>query len=159
MKFVASTGRSYYDLELAVPWKTLGYESAPVGKLMRCNIEVRDRRDTEIVTDRIPETESKQSWTWPEFRLNSNGGASVEAPAADGDAAQVTVNVSSGQLRATASREIRSVNVYSMAGAMMASAAGNGNQAAVNLPAGGGLAVAEILFADGTARRSKVAVR
>ena len=159
VKFVASPGRSYYDLELAVPWKALGYDTPPTDKLMRCNIEVRDRRDTELVIDRIPETESKQSWTWPEFRLNGNGGASVEAPAADGDAAQVTVNVTSGQLRATASREIRSVNIYSMAGALMASAAGNGNQAAVSLPAGGGLAVAEILFADGTARHTKVAVR
>ena len=41
---------------------------------MRINIENVDRQDSDIVTDIIPETLSKQSWSWMEFRLNEAAG-------------------------------------------------------------------------------------
>ena len=46
VKFVAKLQKNYYDMELAIPWKALGFDAPPVDKLMRCNIEVRDGAPT-----------------------------------------------------------------------------------------------------------------
>ena len=157
VNFVALPSRNYYDLELAVPWKVLGYDKPPVDKLMRCNIEIRDRRDTELVLEKIAETESRQSWSWPEFRLNGDGGAGMETPEAGNT--PVAVSIDSGQLDICAGSVIENVKVYSVSGAMVASEAGNGNHATVSLPGSGWLAVAEIQMAGGRREHVKFLVK
>lgn len=61
---------THYDVDLALPWTALGCESAPVGRDMRCLIEVRDRRDSALLRDTIPDADQNQSWTWPQLRLS-----------------------------------------------------------------------------------------
>ena len=61
---------THYDVDLALPWTSLGCESAPVGRDMRCLIEVRDRRDSTLLRDTIPDADQNQSWTWPQLRLS-----------------------------------------------------------------------------------------
>ena len=61
----------YYDVEVAIPWEVLGLEAAPTPEdVMRVNIEVRNRIEGAIETEKITDTETKESWTWMEFRVN-----------------------------------------------------------------------------------------
>ena len=146
---------AYYDMKVAVPWSALGYEKPPVDKLMRCNMEIRDRRDSELILEAIPETKSKQSWTWPEFRLNKDGYGSV--PGIEGDSSpKALVNFSGNTLNIMATAPVDSVKVYSLSGALLVSRSKCGEHAAIALDASNQLVVTEIIFADGTIQHDKV---
>lgn len=67
--YVVNRGRAYYMQEIAIPWKALGFETAPVGQTLRANIETSDRRQAEHRREPIPDTYVNQSWTWPPFTL------------------------------------------------------------------------------------------
>ena len=73
VNLVANVSKTYYQLEVAIPWKALGM-AGPVDSdhTMRCNVEVRDRRSGALVSEPIPQTAKNASWTWPEFRLTKN---------------------------------------------------------------------------------------
>ena len=77
-------GNTYYRMEAAIPWSLLGLESAPKdGRVMRINVQQRDRRAKKLLIEKIPETTDKASWTWPEFRLLPNPDSSIETPEGD----------------------------------------------------------------------------
>ena len=160
VKFVAKLQKNYYDMELAIPWKALGFDAPPVDKLMRCNIEVRDRRADALILETIPETINRQSWTWPEFRLNKDAGAGIDnecGVAVGGDNA-AAVSARDGELQVCASREIAFVRVYSSAGVGIASSGVNAFNAKVSLPGAGWLALVRIIYADGVEECAKVVV-
>lgn len=62
-------GASFYSLEAAIPWSTLGEASPPVGRRMSAAIEVSDNRNGTVLTESIPDASSAKPWTWMEFRL------------------------------------------------------------------------------------------
>lgn len=145
----------YYDMKVAVPWSVLGYEEPPVDKLMRCNIEIRDRRDGELILEEIPETKSKQSWTWPEFRLNTDGYGSVPGIESDVEP-KALLNFSGNKLNVMASAPVDSVKVYSLSGALLASRSNCGERLTISLDFANQFVITEILFADGTVQHDKV---
>ena len=82
MKVVA--GKTYYMLEVAIPWKNLGLSEAPVGRTMRVNVQVRDMRaDGSYRFEPIPEAQPYSSYTWPRFTLNASPADGIEAVGAD----------------------------------------------------------------------------
>lgn len=119
--FVADVKSSYYDMEMAIPWSVLGCKSAPIDKDMRCFIEVRDRRDSEIVNETIPDAILRQSWTWPEFRLNPFGVGGVDDVFTEGNSEEVKIKVENGNVCVISSRDIAQVALYSMNGALVRS--------------------------------------
>lgn len=145
----------YYDMKVAVPWSVLGYEKPPVDKLMRCNIEIRDRRDGELILEEIPETKSKQSWTWPEFRLNTDGYGSVPGIESDVEP-KALLNFSGNKLNVMASAPVDCVKVYSLSGALLASRSNCGERLTISLDFANQFVITEILFADGTVQHDKV---
>lgn len=153
--------KTYYEVEVAVPWSALGFENPPVDRLMRCNIEIRDRRDSEIVWDRIPETTGTQSWTWPEFRLDKAGDASVGRPAADGNGEiqAASFKVSGSRLSILAQREINDIQVYNMTGALVASSNAGATYAVLDLPCGPWPALVRVNYADGSFENCKIMAR
>ena len=73
-------GRTYYMHETAIPWKAFGLDSAPVGREMRVNVQVRDiRKNGEYRIEPIPDAAHGSSYTWPLFHLNAKSGI-VEVP-------------------------------------------------------------------------------
>lgn len=159
INYACAVSRTYYDVEVAIPWKVMGLDSAPVDKLMRCNIEVRDRRDGEMAWERILETASNQSWTWPEFRLNRSE-SGIETVVGDGKpVAAASFNVSGGELQVCASRAIDSIEVYSVSGTLVAARRVGGNHVSMPLPGSGWIAMACLTYADGTVEHSKIVVR
>ncbi len=150
---------TYYDIEAAIPWSVLGLDAAPVEKPLRCNIEIRDRREGEMVTEVIPETLSRQSWTWPEFKLNYSEESGAEAPAVVAAAEKASVSAHEGTLDVHAARAIDSVSVYSAAGSLLAYANGNGQSLSMPVPAGARAAIVSICYADGDNEHSKILIR
>ena len=79
---VTKAGKLYYLIEAAIPWSLLGEESAPTdGRVMRINVQQRDRREKKLLLEKIPDTTDKASWTWPEFRLLPNPDSGISTPA------------------------------------------------------------------------------
>lgn len=83
IQYVVNKARSYYMLEIAIPWKALGVSGPRVEQTMRVNVEISDRRTNEHRKEAIPDTQSNQSWTWPEFRLVPSPQVGIDVPAAD----------------------------------------------------------------------------
>ena len=83
IQYVVNKARSYYMLEIAIPWKALGVAGPRVEQTMRVNVEISDRRTNEHRKEAIPDTQSNQSWTWPEFRLVPSPQVGIDVPAAD----------------------------------------------------------------------------
>lgn len=69
VEYVVNVKKTYYMLEVAIPWKVLGLDSAPVGRDMRVNVEVRDIRPDGYRFEVIPDARSYSSYTWPLFNL------------------------------------------------------------------------------------------
>ena len=72
VKLDISREASRYILEAAIPWKDLGFGKAPVGKAMRANVELTDRRSehpSDYVVEMLPDATATSSWTWMELRL------------------------------------------------------------------------------------------
>lgn len=116
IRYATSLQKAYYDMEMAIPWRVLGCDVAPVDKVMRCFLEVRDRRQSEIVTECVTDALLRQSWTWPEFRLNGNGAGISEIYDGfpSGKTSKVTVNA--GAIIVEAETEIESLALFDING-------------------------------------------
>ena len=155
MRYEVKIGRTYYDMEIAIPWSALGLDAAPVGLPMRCNIEVRDRRDAEIVTEKIPETNGKQSWSWPGFKLNPSGEAALESI---GISTKAGVSLVGSTLMVSSESPLDSVNVFSMTGELLASKLNCGECVAISLPVEREIIVVEIRFVNGARQYEKMLI-
>lgn len=167
--YKVKVSKTYYDMEIAIPWSVLGYDKPPVDKLMRCNIEVRDRRDTELVWETIPETyndgksthsnSAVHSYLWPEFKLNAKGTDGIADIAADNAAAKAQLHVSGNVLNVSASAPVDSVKVFSVDGSLLASQTRCGDHASIDLPLTKQIVITEIQFADGSVQHDKMLIQ
>lgn len=158
VEYVANVSKTYYQLEAAIPWKALGLDKAPSpDDIMRCNVEVRDRRSGEMAYEAIPATAKNASWTWPELRLNKNEDSGI-SETASGEAAPATLALSGQTLDITSLRQISAVNIYSMSGVKICTHPVSGGHASISLPVSGQIVIAELLFADRTTQHAKLAV-
>lgn len=158
IEFKANPRSSYYDMEIAIPWSALGLDSAPVERAMRCDIEIRDRREGELVMETIPETNSRQSWTWPEFSLNkgvsaiTDVGTGSKSAKAEVTACGNTIHVLSYR------RAIDNVSVYNTSGMLVASDSKGGGDIRINVGSTA-LALVRVNYGDGGSDVSKVIIR
>lgn len=156
VRYAVNVKSSYYDLEIAIPWDVLGCEAVPVDKLMRCFLEVRDRRDGEIVNESVPDALLRQSWTWPEFRLNSSGSSGVKVVTENIKTNRVTVN--GGNVNVKSSRDIASVTLYDISGMKRVEESVYANECTLDVTGMRGVYVLNTIFADGTSERSKIMI-
>lgn len=71
VNFKVGRERNYYVVETAIPWPRLGFESAPLGRMMRVNVEMQNRGtdDDTTVYEMLPDARRDASWTWMDFAL------------------------------------------------------------------------------------------
>ena len=138
--------KRFYVFEGAIPWSVLGESGAPSpDRIMRINVQQRDRRSRKLLYESIPEATDRSSWTWPELRLGENTGIpGCEMP----DTEPLTIAVSGRNVSAEGSR----IEVFSPSGAPIASGTGS-----VALPAAG-IYVVKAVGPSGRTARRKVAV-
>ncbi len=143
----------YYDVEVAIPWRMLGFDK-PVTSMMRTNIEIVSRTESDIAYEIIPETLSRQSWTWMEFYLN---GAEAVADVKK-DARKVKTTVSQGVLNVKCSQPIESLTLTSFAGMTMYTATDCGKDCTIALPLRGG-GILQVRLTDGSIVTRKLMFR
>ncbi len=68
---VVNNASRYYIVEAAIPWKDLGFASAPVTQKMRVNVMLQDNQDggNVPVISMMPDAQRDASWTWMDFVL------------------------------------------------------------------------------------------
>ncbi len=138
--------KRFYVFEGAIPWSVLGESGAPSpDRIMRINVQQRDRRSRKLLYETIPDAADRSSWTWPELRLGENTGIpGCEMP----DTEPLTIAVSGRNVSAEGSR----IEVFSPSGALIASGTGS-----VALPAAG-IYVVKAVGPSGRTAQRKVAV-
>lgn len=156
VRFAVNAKTSYYDMEIAIPWSVLGCDVPPVDRLMRCYLEIRDRRDGEIVNETIPDAILRQSWTWPEFRLNPSGENSVKDISVNSDTTSITVNA--GNVSVKSSRCIASVSMYGISGICSHYVAVSSNECVLDVAGFKGVYILDIAYLDGTSDRTKIMI-
>lgn len=149
IEYVVDTHKTFYRMEVAIPWSVLGEEKAPGSdREMRINVQVRDRCANSLRFESIPEATDKSSWTWPEFTLGENAGV---APAEADRKATITVNGNTVAVATDA--EVETMEAYTPAGVLTASGAGS----SLTVP-GNGIYLITVRFADGSAIHRKIAI-
>ncbi len=144
----------YYNIEVAIPWKYMGYETAPVDNIMRVNIENMDRTETTYVSEYIPDAVTRQSWTWMEARFNEP--AAVKQVKKESVEPQFNAVVSGRSLRINSDAPIASVMIYSYSGMLLNAAQDCDIYYETLLPQGhmGGIVV--VRFEDGNVATKKM---
>lgn len=122
--------------------------------MMRTNIEIVSRTESDIAYEIIPETLSRQSWTWMEFYLN---GAEAVADVKK-DARKVKTAVSQGVLSVKCSQPIESLTLTSFAGMTMYTATDCGKDCTIALPLRGG-GILQVRLTDGSIVTRKLMFR
>jgi hypothetical protein len=119
VRSVVTRKSSYYIIEAAIPWKSLGLDKAPVGNTLRATLEVTNRTTSDITTETVPDAVAMRSWTWPELTLVDKSSTPVTKVNED---CHTSLNVvTSGteavvSLDANANDTLLSVAIYSTCG-------------------------------------------
>ena len=74
VRSVVKTAKRIYTIEAAIPWKSLGYDKAPEGHLMRANIMMHDNRtgSKKVIYSMLPDARRDASWSWMDFAVLQN---------------------------------------------------------------------------------------
>ena len=161
INYVVNIKSSYYEMEIAIPWNVLGCTSAPINNDMRCYVEVSDRRDGELVKEKIPESILRQSWTWPEFNLLPNENSGINDISCDipGDNAMVNIRYENGNVCVESSRDIINVSLYSVSGTRIVARKYDGNEANLNVSGMKGIYIVEVTLCDGLKKFAKLIIQ
>lgn len=160
IKCVAKIANTYYDMEIAIPWNSLGYEKPPVENDMRCYIEIRDRRANEIISESIPESILRQSWTWPEFKLNPEGSNSIINIESDNRKGQnITININNGNVYVESPQDIANMSIISISGSLIKSVRGNGKKCHIEIQGLNGLYVIAVKDKKGNSCYAKIVIK
>ena len=150
--YIVNTKSFYYDMEIAIPWKLLGYETAPVQNQMRVNLEIRNRKDGAVEKEIIPETLAKQSWSWMEFRLNKTE-SGIQTPLSDNQ--NIIAYTEHGTLNIKSNTDISGISVYASNGALLHQVQNYGNSYQIPLSYSGN-GILKIKLANGNTVSKKI---
>ena len=150
--YIVNTKSFYYDMEIAIPWKLLGYETAPVQNQMRVNLEIRNRKDGAVEKEIIPETLAKQSWSWMEFRLNKTE-SGIQTPLSDNQT--IIAYTEHGTLNIKSNTDISGISVYASNGALLHQVQNYGNSYQIPLSYSGN-GILKIKLANGNTVSKKI---
>jgi len=142
-----------YTIEAAIPWKSLGYDKAPEGHLMRANIMLHDNRTggDEVSYSMLPDAQRDASWSWMDFSV-------LEKPSASGVGtvdADKDVSVILDGNNVCVRGNVVKVELFSPTGAKVCES----KDKILAKPAGGGLFIARLTLAGGRVATHKLTVR
>lgn len=152
VQMVHNVGRTYYIMEIAIPWRLLGEAVAPgPDRAMRINVMKRDLETGGLNNESIPEATDRSSWTWPELTLGVNTGIDAPADDASRQAARFIINGTTATVEAT--RPVASLSAVNLAGALVATS----STCDITLPSKG-VFIISVKYADGNAEHRKIAL-
>lgn len=147
-----TTYSSYYTVEAAIPWKSLGIKPEG-GKLMRATVMLQDNRSSnrDVHQETLPDAKVSKSYTWMDLRLvpkeETNGIGRIY-----NKVETVKLNLEDGQLSVSADSPVASLAVYDIAGRQLAQARG----ARVSLNQSRGVALVKVRLCNGASVTRKI---
>lgn len=159
IEYICKLSNNYYDMEVAIPWNILGYKNPPVDNQMRCYLEVKDRRENEIISEVIPESNLRQSWTWPEFNLNPEGYNGItEIIKETQEETEIIVYVKNGNVLVESSRDIAKISVISVNGLYAREKNGSGKMINLDIHELNGIYILQVTDIDNRHYFSKISI-
>ncbi len=144
---------NYYTLEAAIPWSVLGKDNAPTDQRMGLAIEITNKETIRITKEVIPDVDNEASWTWMNFQLEENGGATQ--PGIDHKKAKIATGASGISVESPIA--VTRFQLYAADGRLLASQSPNSQNFSISLPASKGIWIARIVYADSTTECVKIA--
>ncbi|MDR2622476.1 MAG: exo-alpha-sialidase, partial [Dysgonamonadaceae bacterium] len=77
IRYAVNIQSSYYIIEAAIPWSLVGKTSPPVESRMAIAVEIANKEQYRLTTEKIPDVNNNASWTWLEFRLMPHGDTGI----------------------------------------------------------------------------------
>lgn len=118
-----STNNSSYTVEVAVPWSVLGIDAALEGNLIGTNIEIQNRQESTTVTERIPDARQTIPSTWMRLYLQTDGQTADIQNAKNVN--EIHVSINNCILAVNASKKVKNVDVFTIAGNLIANFVSN----------------------------------
>lgn len=141
---------TYYVVEAAIPWKELGFDTAPVNQMMRTNVMLQNRSKTDStpVYEMLPDAKRDASWSWMDLALLENPASGISHVSAS----EPKVIISGTQLSVTQA-EVSRIMLYALDGRCI----GSDTRSIIQLPPGSnGIIIARIILKDGKIISRKV---
>ncbi len=136
--YVVNSADRYYIVEAAIPWKDLGFASAPVTQKMRVNVMLQDNQDggNVPVISMMPDAQRDASWTWMDFVLLEPDPTGVYDVKDNGN--DISVKYDKGELRVSGNAV--KTEIFSVDGRKLATYTEN----RFGAPAGDGIVILRI---------------
>ena len=151
-----TSGEQSYTVEAAIPWSALGKSEPPVGQRMAATVEIENVGEDATTTERMPDAQRNESWTYMEFRLAGDAVTDGidKTDAQDGDG--VDMRVSGGTLFISSNEAVREMTVCSADGRIVARMENPGTRFSKGI-AHKGIAVVRLILSDGRSVSRKTA--
>jgi hypothetical protein len=153
IRYAVNVQSAYYLIEAAIPWRLIGHAAPPVESRMAIAVEIVNKEQYRLTTEKIPDVVNSASWTWLEFRLLPNGDTGIAS--AGGDDPDVKTFVKANTLYVQSPFDIKALSLYSLEGQLIERRLSAGSNVRIPLPVRGG-GVLEVSFADGRALMRKI---
>ena len=147
--------KTYYVIEAAIPWKSLGTEPADY-KMMRVNVMLQNNTDgtTSVQRESIPDANYNRSYTWMDFLLLPNP-KSTDISRVNNSASGLTVKSADGRVSVSSVTPVSHLGVYDLTGRKIAES----HSAEVSLRDYYGLVLVKVSLANGTTATRKIIIR
>ena len=144
----------YYNIEAAIPWSLLGKSAPPMEQRMAIAVEIANRSQYSLITERIPEVNNNASWTWLEFRLlySENVGIKETSSSQNQD---IKVHVNNNILHINSPHKIKKLSLYSYDGKLIYKSKKVSQDFQIPLPMQGG-GILNISLEDGKTVQKKI---
>jgi len=123
---------SYYNLEAAIPWRLLGKSNPPVESRMAIAVEIVNKEQYTLTTEKIADVNTNASWTWLEFRLIPHENTGISSPGKDNP--DIRIFTDNHILYVNSPYKVKELSFYSFNGMLMIEKKDMGQNLQIPLP-------------------------
>ena len=143
---------NYYNLEAAIPWRLIGKALPPIESRMAIAIEVANKEQYTLTTEKIPDVNNNASWTWLEFRLipGENTGITYRE-----DYPEIRTFIDNNILHINSPYMIKELSLFSLSGMLIDKRRNIGQNFQISLPVWRG-GILRLYLEDGRVVNKKI---
>jgi hypothetical protein len=152
IQYAVNVKPAYYIIEAAIPWRLIGKADPPVESRMAIAVEIVNKEQYRLTTEKIPDVNNSASWTWLEFRLIPHSDTGI---ASADDALDIKTFVKANSLYIKSSFKIKELSLFSLEGKLINKEKVSDSNFQIPLPAQGG-GILKLSLEDGREIKRKV---
>ncbi|MDR1718870.1 MAG: hypothetical protein LBR67_01945 [Dysgonamonadaceae bacterium] len=117
IRYAVNVQSTYYIIEAGIPWSLLGKATPPVENRMAIAVEIVNKEQYRLTTEKIPEVNNSASWTWLDFRLTPHQDLAIESVKSDDSVVKICKE--EGRLLISSQIPIKEFSLYSFDGKLL----------------------------------------